>query len=260
MNESDIPELFQGSRDYRFVGAAVEDGHATFQEQKLYEAIMLGAVKQWKKLGRPLVVCDLCSATGGCAEHVEKGIPISTLYLVDNEPTMIAGAKAKPWAAGQVQVIEADAVTWNAPEPIDLILMNSAYHHIEDDRKQEYLRNARRMLGPDGLILVGEHFLPEYDRSSRASYQDSVLRFYGERLRYLERLGTPEAQVAVIRQTARYCWLREYEFQVSSRLFRSDVETAQLTIIGWERVWPEPGEPVGLPADSGSHYVELHAL
>ena len=101
----------------------------------------------------------------------------------------------------------------------------------------------------------GEHFLPPYKSEDAKSYQESVLQFYRERIRYLEDLNTPEEQIRVIKQTACYCWRHEYEYQVSFEIFLSHIQSASLSMFSTKRVWPENLNT--LPNKPGSYFVIL---
>lgn len=243
-------------RDYRTDARAVETGHDTGTEQALYKAIELAAVAEHRRLGRPLRVLDVCSASGGCAAAIERAVPMAHLCLIDIEESMIAAARAKPWRAEETSFVVDDAVTWNGSGGrFDVVLMNSAYHHIEDERKQAFLARCASLLAVGGAILVGEHFLPGYDPSSDDSYRRAVEWFYSERLQYLQEIGTPEEGLEVIRQTAWYCWQRQYEYQVSQRVSLSHIVGAGLCVQESVRVWPLPDARTGLPSDSGTFYM-----
>jgi len=254
-NESEIPELFSSARDYKIDVSAVEDGHETANEIALYHQITEAAQQIASESNHSLVICDLCSASGGCAEQVLSVVGCDSLFLVDIEPAMIEGAKQKKWACEKVYFELADAVTWTSLEKIDIILMNSSYHHIENTRKSAFLSNAASLLNDSGSILVGEHFLPPYDVKSEQSFKQAVLRFYKERIGFLEKLNTPKQQLDVIRQTGLYCWNQEYEYQVSFDVFAAHVHEAGLEIVNFYRVWPEEADC--LPEKTGSYFCQL---
>ena len=251
----EIPALFEVSREYQFDPSAIEDGHTSTTERLLYRAIAEAARVHFQAVQRPLSILDVCAASGGCANKVLPMVPCAALCLVDNERVMCEAAKARPWASKLVDVVEADAVKWSTAQRFDLILMNSAYHHIENERKAQFMRNMAEHLKDDGKILVGEHFLPAYDSENSESYRRSVLQFYTARINELVARGDPPHVVDVIRQTGRYCWERRYEYQVNMSTFRIHARKAGLQIYNQQRIWPENVND--LPEDSGTFLVEL---
>jgi SAM-dependent methyltransferase len=250
-----IPALFEVSREYQFDPNATELGHTSATERLLYCAITEAAQSHFRVVQRPLVILDICAASGGCANEVLKTVPCNSLCLVDNEPLMCEAARVKQWPAEQVSVFKADAVTWTSCHRFDLILMNSAYHHIEDERKAAFLENMASHLKSDGRILVGEHFLPFYRPGDLKSYRHSVVQFYSARIHELAAKGDTQEVIDVIRQTGRYCWQRDYEFQVSMDVFQTHVHAADLQNCAHQRVWPS-GSQI-LPEESGSFLIQL---
>lgn len=257
--DDDFLASIENRRDYRTDSAAVEDGHATRNEQLLYDGIAAHAAALARRLGRPLRVLDVCAASGGCAAAVQRVVDIDDLVLVDVEPRMIAAVLSKPWRARRHLAMEADAVTASMGGPFDVVLMNSAYHHIDDERKVAFLKNVSAQMAPGALVFLGEHFLPDYEDAFLGSYRTAVRRFYTERLNYLSRVGTSPQHLAVIRQTAWYCWQREYEYQVSMRVLLSHAAAADLAVREMARAWPKQEDESSLPADSGSFVMVLRS-
>lgn len=253
--EAKIPALFDVSSEYQFDPNGVELGHTSATERLLYSAITEAAQARFRVSRRPLAILDVCAASGGCANEVLKKLPCDQLCLVDIESVMCEAAEKRRWPTANVSIHQADAVAWKADRQFDLILMNSAYHHIEDARKATFLLNMRPHLRRNGRILVGEHFLPYYHQDSLESYRQAVMQFYEARIAELQAKGDSQSVIDVIRQTGRYCWERRYEFQVCMDLFHSHARQAGLDICDQQRVWPSGLTP--LPPDSGSFLVQL---
>lgn len=121
------------------------------------------------------------------------------------------------------------------PRKFNLILLNSAYHHIENHRKLLFLENVKNLLAPDGLVFVGEHFLPPY-RNFRAS----VDAFYQPLIEYLHQEGVEEAVIDIIRSSMRYTVKRRYEYKASYRRFLCDFASRRFSEISRISVWQHP--------------------
>jgi cystathionine beta-lyase/cystathionine gamma-synthase len=76
----------------------------------------------------------------------------------------------------------ADAVKYKKANKISLL--NSSYHHIPPDQKLAFLQNICDNLEQDGIIIMGENFLPYY--KDNLEREKSVLRYYTELIKYLE--------------------------------------------------------------------------
>jgi len=229
-----VPELFSGAIDYKFDPEALESAQRTFNEEGLYVAIEHMAAAWYVRYGRPPRVLDLCSATGLTAWRVSAVVPAATITLVDNEPTALAKAAENFAGRADVAIVCDDAVTYRDGTAYDLILMNSAYHHIENGRKAAFLENAAELLSADGCVLVGEHFLPPYVDDE--TFRRAVVDFYARLLDELERCGEPKRAIAVIRQSAYYTWLGEYEYKTSWDFARRCIP-ASLTVHEVDPVW-----------------------
>jgi len=87
-------------------------------------------------------------------------------------------------------------------------------------------------------ILVNENFLPPYS-DSIDSYREAVYLFYSNLIKYLEKVGTPENAINIIRQVGWYGYNHDYEYKVSYDVFRRHVRDAGLKVSRKIRVWPK---------------------
>lgn len=200
-------------------------------------------------------VLDLCCGTGlsfeGLLDHPKVGI----LVGVDISPQYLGFARKKfETKAVQPMLILGDAITTPLP-PItwDLVIMASAYHHIEDTRKLPFLKRVRGLLGTHGIGIIAENILPSYELGNGHEYINSIKAFYDQVLQ-TARSSNPDLSQCVemlIQRVAQYGYDGEYEYKVSYSVFLDDVLRSGLRIIETTRVWP-PSEPVG---DHGGNYV-----
>jgi SAM-dependent methyltransferase len=200
-------------------------------------------------------VLDLCCGTGLSMEHVVDhpcatvvvGVDISRQYLA------FANLKYKDSRSPPV-FVRGDAVESTLPfADFDVILMASAYHHIEDARKVAFLRRVHSLLGKRGHGFIAENILPPYDRSDRDTYAAAVRSFYEEVYQTAVR-AKPNLDpyvAGLIRRVAQYGFDGEYEYKVCWSLFEQDLHSAGLSIIRSQKVWPTESSSLG----SGGNYV-----
>ncbi len=77
-----------------------------------------------------------------------------------------------------IQILNKDSRTYDPPGSFNYIFSSFADHHIKPYDKREYFRNVKRNLKEDGLFLVGDEFLPKYDRDDVESRRNSLRLFH----------------------------------------------------------------------------------
>jgi ubiquinone/menaquinone biosynthesis C-methylase UbiE len=200
-------------------------------------------------------VLDLCCGTGlsleGIVDHpnisIVAGIDISAPYLefakrrfssYDHQPILICG----------------DAVSTPLPQSSwDVVILASAYHHIEDERKVQFLSRVHSLLGSSGYAVMAENILPEYEINDEADYARSVRQFYSQVLNTAKQKNSqlPVYVENLIYRVAQYGCDGEYEYKVSLPLLHRDLIAARLRIINQRRVWPNENISLG----TGGNYV-----
>jgi len=234
-----VPTVFSGARLYHDNPDLLEQAQAVFQEEELYRKIEEFAIRWYSTTQRKPRVLDLCAATGLCALCVSNAIPVESVTTVDVNKLPLEKARTNLEHVAGLEITNSDAVIFQSNNPFDLILMNSCYHHIEDERKVSFLLNASKLLSEDGQILLGDHFLPPYEEDNRASFRNSIEVFYRVLVDDLLIRGTPNEVISAFRMAGLSCWLGEYEFKVSMDKFTEDIQLAGLIINKSFKVWPE---------------------
>lgn len=234
-----IPDVFRSAKEYAGDTSALELAQATFNEEALYGALQGYAQEWFRRASRAAAVLDLCSASGLSSYWIARAIPVLSVDFVDVDAASLRAAAARMNGTAPVRTHIRDAAVFASTDRFDLVLANSAYHHIEDDRKRDFLKRASDALAPGGSILVGEHFLPPYDDA--VEYQRAVLDFYEALVAELLRRNEPEDAIAVIRRSGLYCWQGFYEYKVCWNHFLQDVSDAGLRIATRRLLWAPPG-------------------
>jgi hypothetical protein len=120
-----------------------------------------------------------------------------------------------------------DAVTFKNPNQISIL--NSNYHRIPPNLKVPFLQNIANNLASDGVVIMGENFLPIYSQDSREQSvnlnYDSLIDFYNSQ----NHVSTYAIQLL---QSAR-------QNDLSNNVeFMAHLELAGLRLLRIERVWP----------------------
>lgn len=200
-------------------------------------------------------VLDLCCGTGLSLEGIVDHPNISMVAGVDISIPYLEFAKQRFSSCGRQPVlICGDAVSTPLPRPHwDIIVLASAYHHIEDKRKVQFLSRVHDLLGSSGYAVMAENVLPEYEINNEAAYANSVRQFYSQVLNTAKQKNSELSAYVenLIYRVAQYGCDGEYEYKVSLPLLYRDLIASGLRIVAQERVWPDDNDSLG----SGGNYV-----
>lgn len=61
-----------------------------------------------------------------------------------------------------VSYIEADFLTHEFGSKLDVILMQGLFHHVSLEQRQAWLEKCRDLLREDGIVVIGDEFVPDY--------------------------------------------------------------------------------------------------
>jgi SAM-dependent methyltransferase len=199
---------------------------------------------------------DLCCGTGLSMEGLVDHPKVALLAGVDNCKPYLTFATAKfASARHKPLLILDDVVTADLPwNQWDLIMLSSAYHHIEHERKLEFLIRVRNLIAGCGRAVIAENILPEHRAGDKGSSQRAISLFYDEVLRYAKAADpnlSREVQ-GLIQRVAQYGFDGDYEYKTSYSVLRDYLERAGLEVLQEERVWPQDGP---LLETTGGNYV-----
>jgi SAM-dependent methyltransferase len=232
-----IPSIFMGALDYKENPEALELAQATFNEEVIYKTIAGFALDWYKSHNHIPKVLDLCSATGLSSLRVAKTIPVASVTLVDTDRKALNKCCKYFDSICPIFVHCQDAVTFQSTDHYDIIIMNSAYHHIQNDQKVSFLNNALSLISTEGAFFIGDHFLRDYN--NKFEFKNSVVSFYTNLINDLLHRGESDIAINLIRQSGLYTFKEEYEYKVSLNIFKNHIEKAGLTIDVRNRLWPD---------------------
>lgn len=137
-----------------------------------------------------------------------------------------------------VELVCADAVTYKLPQgaKADAILLSSAVHHIEDDRKAEFLCNVADNLAVGGVAVVCENLLGHF--SSPLEHDLRTKQFYAAKIDEIQRRALDPDLVPVVEDIVARGLERNCEFKMSHRIFFDLVRCSGLEVSAETKVWP----------------------
>lgn len=137
-----------------------------------------------------------------------------------------------------VELVCADAVTYKLPRGAraDAILLSSAVHHIEDERKTEFLRNVADNLAPGGMAVVCENILGDF--SSPSQHDRRTEQFYAAKIDEIRRRALDRDLIPVVEDIVARGLERNCEFKMSYRTFLDLVRRTGFQVSQETKVWP----------------------
>lgn len=204
-------------------------------------------------------VLDMCCGTGPSMKVPANHPGCSELVGVDNNQIYLDYAKdVYKNTINSPKLICADALSESIllNDHWDIVILSSAYHHIEDNRKQLFLNHIYRLIKKNGVIIFAENILSEYERAHVESYRNSVREFYNEVIK-TARMANPDISdeaIQLIQHVAQYGIDGHTEYKVNYEVFKQHVANASLTIEKEYKVWPFLNKSIGI---KGGNYIFL---
>lgn len=139
-----------------------------------------------------------------------------------------------------------DCRTYNPPGTFFFIFSSFADHHIKPYDKQEYFLNIRRNLKPNGLVIVGDEFLPSYDELEPDSRERALRSYHRHIIEETKRShGNDAAGLVKLEEAALESGLQAIgDFKVSCEIYERSLGEAGFAFEK-ERIGPRDREDLG---------------
>lgn len=144
---------------------------------------LIEVVRDYAKTANPpLDILDLCSGTGCIAATLNKEIPESSVYAIENSPAAIEYLKINiKNLSAKVSVIDADALTYKTNKKFDIIVSNPPYLSEKDmqnlQKEVQYEPKEALYGGEDGLNFYRgliEHWCKNLKRGGLMAFEVGI--------------------------------------------------------------------------------------
>ena len=202
-------------------------------ELEMYDILIrkLARFSSWPTLK----ILDICCGTGLLTSRLEAQEFWQEVVGLDINPSYLE--EATRHCTDRVMFVLADAASYRADNPFDVIVGASAYHHIRDQFKRNgSSESIAENLKPEGFVYIIDNFFPEYQ--DERTYRKSQYEYYQYLIAYLDTEDVDEEVIANIR-TARLIDYIPDDFKVDLKTFTGHVESAGFRISERTKVWPK---------------------
>lgn len=104
-------------------------------------------------------ILEIGSGTGLLTAELLKRSVLSKILCIDISWEFAEKFKEK---FQNVDIICADAIYHSHKKKFAMIVMSLVYHHIKDEKKEDFLRNMHNHLADRGQIIIGDAFILPY--------------------------------------------------------------------------------------------------
>ena len=205
------------------VGAQMRLGHPDVAEG---DRIILDMLMEMSRTAEgPLRILELGSGSGYLVEMIRRQIPNARLVANEVEPALVKLARER-FAGTDVRVFDGDFEDWT--EPLDVLISWGAHHHFSS---RTHLDHARRLLGRDGKLILGDEFCPDYlETSDRARLAAAELIYLAQghlltthaEVDAFEKTGDLPAWTVALEKRRRGALWHWYKYVVDYALERDD--------------------------------------
>jgi demethylphylloquinol methyltransferase len=105
-------------------------------------------------------IIDICCGTGSVILAFKERYPESEAIGYDFSPGMLRKAREKD-GSGRVKFVEGDAAALPFDDcSFDVVTCSHALYELKGESRERALREMKRVVRPDGLVLIMEHEVP----------------------------------------------------------------------------------------------------
>jgi ubiquinone/menaquinone biosynthesis C-methylase UbiE len=183
---------------------------------------------------RGSLVVDYMCGPGQLLRLLEKKRPDLRLSGCDWNSEFIRHAQA---LSKNINYVCCDATKWSLSE-IDIAVCTAGVHHLRFNQQQSFLRKLSRAIGPQGLVILGEEFLPEHTNTEGRI--DAICQLYTAVFEYLIKKKPDRKVIEVSIQVLLKDVFARGEYKRTKTDFcrmLSGVYQKQ----SWTRLWPSSG-------------------
>lgn len=164
-------------------------------------------------------ILEVGPGTGLLTKKIAKKISKDNLVTIDVSKAFVTKFKEN---LPEQKIIRADAIDYNFDEKFDCIVMSLVYHHIDDKKKEKFLKNMFNILSENGKIIIGDVFILPYNTDLERN--KSLKAFHYERIAHAKSALVQEVEKQALEEGLK----RQGEWKTSEEVLRNQLAKAGL--------------------------------
>ncbi len=200
-------------------------------------------------------VADICCGTGLSLLGVESHPNLHSADGVDIDAERVRFARNRLSHNPRLSFHCEDAWTWLSEQRgYDVVLLSSAYHHIEHGKQGQFAQLVFAALKAGGTAVLAENIVPHFDQPMTEPYFRAVTEFYeaAHREALRQRPGLPHQVASLITENVELARRGEIEFKICRQTFVEEITRAGFLIAEEIKMWPNTDDPL---RDNAGNFV-----
>ncbi len=173
---------------------------------------------------KDIILADFCCGTGSNTKMLAERLSVAHSILVDINKEFIEIAKNSKIKAKTIEPIVNDILSVHLSSHADAVISMFAYHHVPDDSKLDYIKKMTEVLKKDGLLFLGEIYIPN---------KELTIKYY-EQLYNSINHKTPELK-RFLMETAKSS---HFEYKVKKAFADKQLFSANFSLLESKKIYP----------------------
>lgn len=217
------------------------DHYDAMMSTELETTIFNTVVKEIKnnlKSGKTLIL-DLCCGTG-ILPLMLLDIPNIEFIGVDKNKAFLESARERTKNKDNFKWILKDVLAYETGLKFDIVILTSAYHHIENKFKTLLLQKIFKLLKDNGVLIIYEKAIRPY--SNEEEFVKSNEEFYLKRIEYLKKTEGKRLNKKQFNALMNVCALSasaEEEYKVDYDYIIKDLDKTDFKVVKEIKIWPK---------------------
>lgn len=214
------------------------DAMLSTEAEKFVFKTVVNEIKNNLKSGENLIL-DFCCGTGILAEMI-LDIPNIKFIGVDISKKFLETAEERTKNHDNFKFILEDVLKYKTDLKFDVVLLTSAYHHVEDKFKTPLLKKIFGLLKDGGVLIIYERAIRPYKNEKEFAKNNE--EYYLKRIEYLKKKeagGLSKKQLDALINVCSLSASAEEEYKVDYDYVVNDLDKTGFKILKEIKIWPK---------------------
>jgi SAM-dependent methyltransferase len=200
------------------------DGH---EEEHAYYIAMLDCMLSKIKLDFPIRILEVGAGTGLLTKRLAQ-LNTSELIGIEYDWNCFKRLQHNLKHYKHVKLLYEDSRIYNPEGKFDIVISSFSDHHIKPQDKFSYFSNIKDNLKDNGLFIVGDEFLRDYDETNKVDYIAALEDYHNHIIKIAE--SKNQDILVSLEKDALFSGINELgDFKVSNSIYEKCLEEVNLS-------------------------------